>query len=146
MTQSKSPAEVLKGYPLFSHLEPDVQEAIGELASFGEYRQGELIVEEGKLVSHLFIVIEGDVRVSTHAGGQPIELRMLESGDYFGEVSLLSGKAATATVEALSPRVIVVGLARDVVLELLHADERVRRQLEGSMMARAKDTIAKMLA
>jgi CRP-like cAMP-binding protein len=74
-----------------------------------------------------------------------VELKKLGAGTYFGEVSLLSGKEATATVEVLQAPVKAVAVDREAVMELVKQDERVRKMLEGVTLARAKDTISKVL-
>lgn len=91
------------------------------------------------------MVIAGQVRVWTRTGGRTVELKTLSAGAYFGEVSLLSGKSATASVEAKSEVVTTLAIARETLLTLVQEDEKVRRMLQGVTMARAKDTIGKVL-
>jgi len=130
---------------LFQHLGASQKSLLAAHAGVQSYQQGEAIVEEGTKVAHLYIIIQGVVRVSTTSLDREIELKKLGEGAYFGEVSLLSGKEATATVEAMSEAVLVLALERDSVLDIISQDEQVRKVLEGVTLARAKDTIAKVL-
>lgn len=130
---------------LFQHLSPEAQAELCRHASVIEVPAGATIVEEGATVSRLYIVQRGVVRVSTSSFHKEVELKKLGAGAYFGEVSVLSGKTATATVEAFEHDVVLVGIEREAVLDLIKHDEKVRKVLEGVTLARAKDTIAKVL-
>jgi CRP-like cAMP-binding protein len=78
----------------------------------GEFMQhfpaGKVIVREGEIGAEMFIIQQGQVRISRKAGGSDRELAILEKGDFFGEMALLEElpqRSATATavtdVEAL---------------------------------------------
>ena len=58
--------------------------------------------------------------------------------------SLMSGKSATATVEAQGSAQ-VLAIEKEAVLRLVEKDEKVRKMLEGLTLARAKDTLGKVL-
>src|SRR5688572_27589666 len=63
------------------------------------YRHGELILEEGVRASGLFIVKSGGARVLKGVRGEHEEqLAALREGDHFGEMSLVTDEATTATV------------------------------------------------
>ena len=130
--------------PLFKHLSPDGMQAVIDAATIREYVDGEAIIEEGGAVRHLCVLVDGKVRVWTKSLNREVELKTLGRGAYFGEVSLMSGKAATATVEAQgTARVLAIDKA--AVLRLVEEDEKVRKMLEGLTLARAKDTLGKVL-
>lgn len=68
--------------------------------SFGE---GEIIFEEGDEGSHLYLVLEGKVRISKQGrGGKQETLFVQSSGDFFGEMSLLDGGNRSARATANS--------------------------------------------
>lgn len=70
------------------------------------YGPGERIVVAGDPGDELFVVVDGEVRVLVGAD----EVARLGAGDFFGEMSLLTGEDRTATVEAIGAcRVVVVG-------------------------------------
>ncbi|MFB6350999.1 MAG: cyclic nucleotide-binding domain-containing protein, partial [Bradymonadaceae bacterium] len=94
---------------------------------------------------HLFIILDGRARVWTRSPKREVELKTLRPGAYFGEVSLLSDNVATATVEAQSDELSVVAVDRKVLLQLIEDNEKVREMLEGVTLARAKDTIGKVM-
>lgn len=137
--------EAISQSPLFKHLDESWQQRLAQASSLHTFARGESIIEEGKEAAELSVVIAGQVRVWTRAGGRTVELKTLSAGAYFGEVSLLSGKSATASVEARSEVVTTLAIQRETLLTLVQADEKVRRMLQGVTMARAKDTIGKVL-
>lgn len=137
--------ETIDTSSLFNHLSEQHKRYLAERASLQEYSSGDVIIEEGTPVASLYLVCDGVVRVSTNSMNREVELKKLGAGAYFGEVSLLSGKEATATVEAIQSPTKVVAIQKDAVLELIQADEHVRKVLEGVTLARAKDTISKVL-
>jgi CRP-like cAMP-binding protein len=137
--------ETIGQSPLFKHLDEAWQRRLAEAAEIRGFGGGETIIEEGAQVASLFIVTAGRVRVWTRVDGRDVELKTLSAGAYFGEVSLLSGKAATASVEARTDEVSTLAIGREALLELVEQDDKVRRMLEGVTLARAKDTIGKVL-
>jgi CRP/FNR family transcriptional regulator, cyclic AMP receptor protein len=138
--------ETIQQSPLFKHLDSPWQSRLVEASKLASWEAGEAIIEEGSAAPHaLYIVVSGRVRVWTSAEGREVELKTLGAGAYFGEVSLLSGKEATATVEPKGEQVTLVVLERNTLLELIGDDDKVRRMLEGVTLARAKDTIGKVL-
>lgn len=130
--------------PLFKHLSSEEMQRIVDAASIQDYADGAVIIEEGGTVRHLCVLVDGKVRVWTKSLDREVDLKTLGRGAYFGEVSLMSGKAATATVEAVGPAQ-VLQLEKSTILDLVERDEKVRKMLEGLTLARAKDTLGKVL-
>ncbi|MFU8803066.1 MAG: cyclic nucleotide-binding domain-containing protein [Bradymonadaceae bacterium] len=137
--------QTIKESPLFKHLDTSAVQALVNGSRLEVFQTGATVIEEDQKVEHLFIVLTGRVRVWTHGMSGEVELKALGPGAYFGEVSLLSGKGATATVEVKTGPAQIVALAKESVLALIEEDEKVRRMLEGVTLARAKDTIGKVL-
>ncbi|MBA2663952.1 MAG: cyclic nucleotide-binding domain-containing protein [Bradymonadaceae bacterium] len=137
--------QTIKESPLFKHLTEEAVNALVEGASVEVYQTGQKIIAENSPVSHLYVVLMGRVRVSTIGPEGEVELKTLGPGAYFGEVSLLSGNNATATVEVRTGPAQIVGIKKDDVLRLVAEDDKVRRMLQGVTIARAKDTIGKVL-
>ena len=71
-----------------------VMNRVGEL----ELEPGVTVIEEGELSDKLYIILQGRLEVSK--GGEVINV--LESGQHFGEMALLSAKTRTATVKTLT--------------------------------------------
>lgn len=65
-------------------------------------RAGARIIAEGDPAGPMFLVERGRLRVSTTRNGETLDLAFLRDGEYFGELSLLTGAPRAATVEALT--------------------------------------------
>ena len=65
----------------------------------GKYHSGEIIFEEGSESRFIFYLISGKVKISK--GGHYL-LTLHRTGDVFGEIGPITGKARSATVEAIS--------------------------------------------
>lgn len=137
--------QLLGQSPLFKHLGAGWHARLKQAGEARQFSAGQMIIEEGSASSRLHLVVAGRVRVWTQAAGRVVELETLSRDDYFGEVSLLSGKKATANVEAASETVELFSIARPILLELVDEDEKLRHMLEGVTLARARDTITKVL-
>jgi CRP-like cAMP-binding protein len=103
------------------------------------------IVREGEPGDAIFIVAEGEVRVTTRSRDRSIELAKMGRAACFGEVSLLSGQPRTATVTALTDVVTLV-LERTAMEEVFREYPKVRRMLDAVVRGRARDTMDKLVA
>lgn len=138
--------ETIDQSPLFKHLSDDWRDRLVDGSSLETHQKGNAVIDEGQEEQHhLFIVIDGEAKVWTRSPTREVELKTLSPGAYFGEVSLLSDKTATATVEPATDTLQVLALDRKLLLELIEDDEKVRKMLEGVTLARAKDTIGKVM-
>jgi len=88
---------------LFDDLSDDARDSLARRGSTLCFQRGEIICSQGDAGAALFVVVSGMTQVSVHNLGENTILAHLGSGDYFGEMSLLSGLTRTATVRALSP-------------------------------------------
>jgi CRP-like cAMP-binding protein len=63
---------------------------------------GEVVVQQGGKSSHFYVILVGEVVVSCEdEQGGSVEVARLTEGDYFGEMALISGYRAEATVRTL---------------------------------------------
>jgi signal transduction histidine kinase len=86
---------------LFPRFTPEQMEL---LASYGDtvaFAPGEALFEQGKLPYHLWVVLQGDVRITKVAGGEELLLAMHHPGGFAGDLSILSGRAPIATARAV---------------------------------------------
>lgn len=74
----------------------------GEKQSFSvDFKDGDLIFEEGDLGTDMFIVQQGKVAIVKEYKGREQQLAMLGQGDFFGEMSVLEDLPRTATARAV---------------------------------------------
>jgi len=87
--------------PFFQRLSPPERQAIAERFRPRRFGRGAQIIEEGAPGGGLYLILVGEVQV-VRAGkdGAVVKLGTLGEGSYFGEMSLLRGGVASATVKA----------------------------------------------
>jgi CRP-like cAMP-binding protein len=85
-----------------------------QLTSFLDYVEvitcgfSETVFREGEPGDSMFMILEGQMRVYTKTkGGEILFLRMLNAGDAFGEVALLTQAPRSASVEAVRESVLI---------------------------------------
>jgi CRP-like cAMP-binding protein len=86
-----------------------------------QFRAGQTIFREGEAGEHLYVVLEGKVRISKNVPGAGEEaLSFLERGDYFGEMALIDDRPRSADARAHSGGAEVLAIPKQVVDSLLH--------------------------
>ena len=130
-------ATMLKTAPIFSAL--SIEERADVAARFRprRYGRGATIVEQGATGGGLYLILVGEVEVVRSDAAGAVELGRLGEGSYFGEMSLLRGANASATVRAtrlcetvqLPPRDFYEIVARHPVLWDQLRVEAQRREL-----------------
>ncbi|RDV38906.1 cyclic nucleotide-binding domain-containing protein [Bradymonadaceae bacterium TMQ3] len=143
-TMTEKIAETIQESPLFKHLSEADVKALISASDLKIFQPGERIIAEAQAVDHLYIVLTGRIRVWTLGPAGEVELKTMGPGAYFGEVSLMSGNTATATVEVKTGPAQVVALRKEALLAVVERDEKIRKMLQGVTLARAKDTIGKV--
>jgi CRP/FNR family cyclic AMP-dependent transcriptional regulator len=83
------------------------------------FRKNEVIFHAQEPGNALFVIKRGRVKISMDdRSGKEIILRILETGDFFGEMSLLDGEPRSATVSSLEPCQALI-LSRDQFLQFI---------------------------
>jgi hypothetical protein len=65
-----------------------------------EVKQGETLLEEGDTGKEMYVIEEGRVEIFRCAGGRERSVRVLEPGDFFGEMGLLDDQPRAASARA----------------------------------------------
>ena len=132
------PTQRLLASPLFGDLDEAAMLAVVhglELRTFGP---GEVVVSEQEPGQSLFIVTVGQVKVYVrNPSGRNILVKILEEGDFFGEMSVLSGRPRSATVTAASDPCELLELDKKTLDSIAGAHPAVRDQLEAHYIERA---------
>lgn len=114
------PCEIkqLDGIPLFELLHPEDRQAVSEVVDYHQLSAGDNLFQAGEPGDSLFIVHSGQIELYIKdTAGQKIVLTIAETGDLFGELSLLDSQPRTATAVALTDSGLLV-LDRDDLLLL----------------------------
>ena len=117
--QSIKTIEFLGRVSIFRHLEQDALAHLAAQMQLISIPEGP-ILKEKENVHSLHIISSGAVKVtkSAEGGGPEAVLAILGEGDSFGEIGIIDGLTATASVTAMQPTECYL-LGRDVLLAVL---------------------------
>ena len=93
-------ANVLRASPIFKSLPEADKQALSSAFQPSTFVDGQRIISEGQPADSVHLLLRGTCAVSHQSGERYPDLR---EGDLFGEVSVLSDGAATASVAAIGP-------------------------------------------
>jgi ABC-type multidrug transport system ATPase subunit len=85
------------------------------------YGPGEVIFHQGDSGDQMFVVAAGAVALSIGVEGHQRQIAVLGAGEFFGELSLLSGLPRTATATA-SEETVLLAISRDVFKMMVQDD------------------------
>jgi small-conductance mechanosensitive channel len=109
-TQSRASAAAtfIRRVPLFDMLTADELDALAAAAVLRLVKSGETVVRVGEEGASLYLVKEGlmEVRIDT-GSGEETAIARLQAGQFFGEMSLLTGAPRTATVRAVTESTVI---------------------------------------
>ncbi|HKE38409.1 MAG TPA: FAD-dependent oxidoreductase [Casimicrobiaceae bacterium] len=93
-------AEELRTVPLFSSLPDAEASALASRLADVRLREGDWLLQEGEQPS-FFMLIDGEIEVRKIVHGADRQVNVYRQGDYFGELPLLLGAPAVASLRAL---------------------------------------------
>lgn len=100
----------LKNIPFFRHLPKKELKRVLGLARIADFQEGDMIFSQKASGNHLFIVLNGRVKIYVTSPNQKRKtLAILEKGDFFGEMALLDGHVRSASARVLgSARLLLI--------------------------------------
>jgi len=132
---------LIRKKPFFKCLTDDQVSKLTGAGRFALYGRGERIVEQGAVGSSMFLLLAGEadvyVRAENH-GADPTRVAALLPGDYFGEMSLLSGEKRSATVVAISDCQ-VLEIAKPHLAQVLQENAELLKSLSEMLAQRRLD-------
>ena len=85
--------EAVASIPFFSSLDKEERKEVTDTSTLHGFSAGEVIIHEGDPGRSIYVVISGRVKIfSRDYQGKEFELTVLEAGEFFGEMALLTGK------------------------------------------------------
>jgi len=117
--------------------EPDLREVF-LTAEVKERADGEVILRQNDYTDSFLAIVDGRVAISVRPEGTDREVGVatLGTGDFFGEMSLLSGRRRNATATAVGTTRLVE-VPRKAMLKLLAVSPEVKRQVDEAFLVRA---------
>ncbi len=97
--------QLISSMPLFQDLTLEERLALAQVLQHQSFPDGYAIVNQGDLAESMYILAVGRAvaTMTVEIGAPPKTLRSYQSGDYFGELALLSNQPRSATVSAQGP-------------------------------------------
>lgn len=135
-------AALLASTALFSGMAQTDLDALVAATANRTYRKGQPIVRQGDPVHSLFVIADGLVKVVIASSeGDELILATLGPGEVFGELGVIDGGTASASVETVESTTVAT-LSRATLLDLLTTQRSVADTLLrslGAMIRRLTD-------
>jgi CRP-like cAMP-binding protein len=137
-TRDRLLKNLLATSPLFKPFSPQQRLDLARRFTGHDVAPGTAVIREGDAGHGLYVVLAGELEVVK--GEEPFEntLATLRSGDVFGEIALIRGTPATATVRAARPSTVLF-LAREYFDRLVGALPEMRAFFETLTEERLRD-------
>lgn len=132
--------DFLQNIQLFSSLEEQELQQIADKIRIEEFRKHEIVLREEDTNEYMYIILDGQVKVvQATEDGKEILLAIHKTHEFFGEVSLIDGKTAPATVQA-SEDSFIAFIAKKDFYALLSSQQKVLEKLLQILCSRLRDS------
>jgi len=121
---------LLRSFALFRHVSEPMLDEIIEQSEIAEFAPDEVIIPFGPPVTFLGVVLSGKAEARARVYTEAMEVR--EKGDYFGEVSLMTGEPAAFTIVAVEPTRVLM-IPDDLFSRWVASDPKTRHLFARSM-------------
>lgn len=115
----------------------DILKTLGKL-TIKKFRKEDIVLVHGDTNKFMYIILSGKVKVTqTSEDGKELILAMHMSGDFFGEMSLIDGGTASATVVAADNSTIAI-ISKDNFYSLIYTQRNILLNLLRSFCFRIR--------
>lgn len=140
----KDEIENLKEIELFSSLEVEDLHQIANKIVIKQIKKNEVILSEVDTNEYMYMILKGSVKVvQSTEEGKEILLAMHQSGEFFGEMSLIDGKTSPATVMATEDSKIAI-ISKKNFYSTINTQEEVRNNLLLILCSRLRESWEKI--
>jgi CRP/FNR family cyclic AMP-dependent transcriptional regulator len=134
--------QLLSQFPLLRPLQRETLEPLSQRMTLREFARRAMVVSKEASSQDLGFLVDGRLQgVDFTVDGRGVGLYFVEPGDYFGELSLVDGKAPSEYVVAAVKSTVAfldAGLARDLILR--------HPELAQAVMTRLADRVRSVMA
>ena len=124
---------------LFRSFPPQERKKILSNFKMETFPAGATVLEEGAPGDSLYIIKTGQVEVFTlDVKGAPMTLAQLREGDFFGEISLLTGRPRSASIKVLQPAELL-RLAKNDFDQIIENHPEIKQILEETLHLRLEN-------
>ena len=128
--------------PILDLVPKELRAEVTRLFVTERHPAGRNVCQEGEIGDRFFVIARGRVEVLRHqAGGPDVCLKVLDDGDYFGEIALLTDSPRTATIRTRT-ECVLLSLGRDQFAALLRRFPEVHAAVADVSCARLAELAA----
>ena len=113
---------------LFPNSHYSVLARLADRAKILKFERRDVIVQEGEQGDNFYFIRSGMVKVSRMRAGREIVVAYLCAGQYFGEMSLLSGEPRVASVTAID-KVQVIQLVKNDFFDFFESSPELKKRI-----------------
>lgn len=128
----------LRTYPLIRELAQEDLELISSYLSTNDYSDGMILLQQGRSSGIFHILLAGTLEVYLENDAR-VSVAKLGPGHFIGEMSCLTGKAVSATVQAVGA-VRTISMPREGILLLMDRSTSFRQHMIEAMAERIRDS------
>jgi small-conductance mechanosensitive channel len=92
--------QAIRRTELFAHLPAGEQQVLASHLVHAPFAAGDVMTRQGAVAHWLYLIVDGQAKVLVDGPGGTVQVSTLQSGDFFGEMGMLTGEARRATVVA----------------------------------------------
>ena len=131
-------AAISRRAPLFAAADEQQLRELFLSAAVREYNDGEIIIRQNDYTNHFLVIASGRVELFKRPehSNHDVKIADLTAGNFFGEMSLISGRRRTATARAAGTTRIIE-IPRKAILKLLASAPRARTLVDQAFLLRA---------
>lgn len=142
--EEKTLIDALKKIPLFHSATADELDGIVRKIVVKTYKKNEIILYEEDTNALMYIILSGKVKVVTfNEEGKEIILTMHQTGDFFGEISLIDGKTAPGRVISTKETTAAL-ISKKVFFSILFSHHKVLESLLTIFCSRFRESWEKI--
>lgn len=123
---------------LFPKLSDEELQRVSKHGREVHLNDGEIIFKQGDHTYHFYVVLSGQIRVTKQVGAEEQLLTVHQPGEFTGEISMLTGRAAIATGRAIGATT-VLEIAQDNFKQMLNECSQGAQTILAAMAGRAQD-------
>jgi CRP-like cAMP-binding protein/thioredoxin reductase len=97
-------------------------------------KPGDVVFSRGEYSNSLYAILDGEIGVQVEPDDDS-QLIRIKSGEFFGEMALVSGRRRTSTVVATVPS-LLLEIARNTMLRLVRSEPSIRRAIDDAAVVR----------
>lgn len=140
--RQKAEGNIIKNIPFFADLSAEEIDQVEQLITKKRFSKDQVVLYEEDTANFMYLVYAGKVRVvKLNEEGREQIISIHKKSDFFGEMALLDGKTAPATIIAHEEAVIGL-LSRGDFEQYLMKHEGVREKIVELLCARLRDAWA----